>query len=182
MHDLERQQRGLLALLKGQGLQREDPYLSRVAESAGLPLLQKIARWWIAVSIEAQCRYTSRLLKRTGDFECAVEKLYARRGAMPFIEELGFEFLRQMIEHEDVLVRSVAAFERAALLGQYGRDGTCEILWDRHPEKTVSALEYGEDLPEHEPGWFYRLQFIGGQPPTMQCSRESVALLVSTPG
>ena len=181
MNDLECQQRGLLALLKKRGWQREDPYLSRVAESAGLPLLRKIARWWIAVSIEAQCRYTSRLLKRSGDFEGAVERFYARRGAVPFIEELGFEFLRQMIEHKDVLVRSVASLEYAALLGQYGRDGTCEILWDRHPEKTISALECGDDLPASEPGWFYRLQFIGGQPPTMRCSRESVALVVSTP-
>src|ERR1700756_5485313 len=64
MTDLEMHQRGLLALLKNRFFAPDDPYLRHVADSRELARARKITLWWIAFTLEAQCRFTMRLLKR----------------------------------------------------------------------------------------------------------------------
>src|SRR2546430_17476346 len=59
MSSLERRQRGLLDLVKNRGSATGDPYLHRVANSRQLAMVRKIALWWRAVSLEAQCRLTA---------------------------------------------------------------------------------------------------------------------------
>ena len=67
MTRLELYQRGLLDLVKKRGVAPEDPYLRHVAESRALVVVREIAVWWRVFQIEAQCRFTSRLLTATPD-------------------------------------------------------------------------------------------------------------------
>ena len=172
--ELARVQKGMLALLKRREWPADDPYLRVVAESAGLALVRKIGLWWTAVSLEAQCRYTTRLLKRLDEFDASVAGFFESESVSPFIEEMGPDFLRRMSAHPEPLLRSVAEFELSILLIQLGRGAPREILWDRHPERTIVALERREALPEPEPGCRYRLFIDPDERPIMRCAREAI--------
>src|SRR6478672_773667 len=93
MSNLERRQRGLLDLVKNRGGAPCDPYLQRVADSRGLAMVRKIALWWRAVSLEAQCRLTARLLKKIGCFDAQVASYFDRNATSAFVEELSLGFL-----------------------------------------------------------------------------------------
>ncbi len=176
--ELARVQKGVLALMKRREWQTDDPYLRAVAGSTGLRMLRKIALWWTMVSLEAQCRYTTRLLKRLGEFDAAVAGFFENEAVSPFIEEMGPDFLRRIMARHEPLLCSVAEFELSILLIQLGRGAAREIVWDRHPERAIVALERQEALPEPEPGWLYRLRIDPGERPTMRCEREAIVGLV----
>jgi hypothetical protein len=173
MTQLELQQRGVLNLLKSRGTPPRDPWLRLVEGSRELAMLRKIAIWWRTFQIEAQCRQTSRLLKRLGSFEALVTDYFNRNATSPFIEELSRSFLRSLEQHYDPVVRAVSQLEYAALNAQAGLPVACEILWDRHPDLVCRAIESGAELPPAEPDCFYRLRISGSQPFTLTCTRES---------
>ena len=85
---------GLLALIKGRGAPPDDPYLQRVAGSRELAMVREIALWWRTFQLEAQCRFTSRLLKRLGSFQALVAAYFDNNATSPFVEELSLGFLR----------------------------------------------------------------------------------------
>ena len=173
MSQLELQQRGVLNLLKCRGTPPDDPWLLRVEGSRELAMLRKIALWWRTFQIEAQCRQTSRLLKRLGSFDALVADYFNRNATSPFIEELSRGFLRSLGQHDDPVVRSVSQLEFAALNAQAGLPEASEILWDRHPDMVCRAIESGVELPPPEPDCFYRVRISGSQPFTLTCTRES---------
>ena len=111
MTGLELQQRGLLALIKGRGAPPGDPYLQRMAGSRELAMIREIALWWRTFQLEAQCRFTSRLLKRLGTFPSLVAAYFDKNATSPFVEELSLGFLRTLRTHDDPLVRAVSQFE-----------------------------------------------------------------------
>ena len=84
MTHLERQQRGLLNLIKNRGVSPDDPYLVHVAGSRELALVREIAVWWRAFQIEGQCRFTSRLLKRYQCFDTVVANYFNNNSTSPF--------------------------------------------------------------------------------------------------
>src|SRR5437773_10124074 len=92
MSSLERRQRGLLDLVKNRGSARGDPYLQRVANSRQLAMVRKIALWWRAVSLEAQCRLTAGLLKKLGWPHSLGPRYFVRNATLPLprVPDLGF--------------------------------------------------------------------------------------------
>jgi hypothetical protein len=174
MSHLELQQRGLLELVKGRGSPPNDPYLQRVANSRELVMVRKIALWWRAYSLEAQCRLTSRLLKRLGCFEALVGNFFDNNATSPFIEELSLDFLRSLHMHDDRLVRAMSQFELAVLMVRAGTAEAYEIMWDRNPDLVARALDAGGALPPCEPGLRYRMQIGRDLPDMIACSREPI--------
>jgi hypothetical protein len=172
MTGLELQQRGLLALVKGRGAPPDDPYLQRVAGSPELAMVREIALWWRAFQLEAQCRFTSRLLKRLGFFDTFVAAYFDNHATSPFVEELGPGFLSTLRVHDDPLIRAVSQFEYGFLEARAGSHASFEILWDRHPDHVFLALENGSELPGPEPGCHYRMQVARNLPRLVACSRE----------
>ena len=172
MMSLELYQRGLLDLVKKRGNAPTNPYLRRVAESAELRVVQEIAVWWRVFQIEVQCHFTSLLLKRLGSFHKTVASYFNRNRTSPFVEELSRDFLDSLREYEHPLVRTVAQFELAFLEVRYGASQCYEIVWDRHPDLLLHALETGADLPDYEPEVLYRMQLAGDLPGTVACTRE----------
>jgi hypothetical protein len=172
MTPLELQQRGLLALIKGREASADDAYLRCVAGSPELALVREIALWWRAFQLTAQCRFTSRLLKRLGCFDALVAAYFNDNPTSPFIEELGRHFLASLGMHSDPLVRSVAQFERAFLDARAGSPQSFEVLWDRHPDFVIRALEEGAELPAPEPEFCYRMQIARRLPGMFLCTRE----------
>ncbi len=175
MTGLELQQRGLLALIKGRGAPPGDPYLQRMAGSRELAMIREIALWWRTFQLEAQCRFTSRLLKRLGTFPSLVAAYFDKNATSPFVEELSLGFLRTLRTHDDPLVRAVSQFELGFLQARSGGDESFEILWDRHPDLVFLALEKGSELPDPEPGCQYRMQVSRNLPHMVACSREFTA-------
>ena len=175
MSVLEHRQRGLLDLVKNRGHVPRDPYLRQVANSRELTMVRKIALWWRAMSLEAQCRFTARLLKRLGCFDARVGDYFDRHATSPFIEELSLGFLASLHDHGDPLVRSIAQFERALLNIRSGSADTYEIEWDRNPDRVVLALERADELPACEPNCRYRMQVSRDLPGMVACSRELAA-------
>jgi hypothetical protein len=169
---LEAYQRGLLDLIKGRGDPPADPYLQRVAGSAELAVVREIALWWRAFQIEAQCRLSSRLLKRLGCFETRVAAYFDGNATSPFIEVLSRGFLRSLDAHDDRLVRAVTQFEFALLEVRSGSDQVFEIDWDRHPDVVLVALDRGSELPAAEPEFLYRMRIDRESPGAIACSRE----------
>jgi hypothetical protein len=175
MTRLELYQRGLLDLLKSRGSMPEDPYLHRVAESNELKMLREIAVWWRTFQIEAQCRFTSRMLKRLHCFHEEVISYFTANRTSPFVEELSRDFLSWLRSHDNLLVRTVAEFERALLEVRAGCAERFEILWDRHPDLVFRALENGDEFPTPEPEYVYRMVIARELPAMVACSREERA-------
>ena len=174
MSSLEHRQRGLLDLVKNRGPIPCDPYLQQVANSASWQC-SKIALWWRAVSLEAQCRFTARLLKRLGCFDARIGDYFDRHATSPFIEELSFGFLASLHDHGDPLVRSIAQFELALLKVRSGSADKYSVEWNRNPDRVVLALERADELPPCEPDYRYRMQVGRELPGMVACSRELAA-------
>jgi hypothetical protein len=172
MMRLEVHQRGLLDLVKSRGMPPEDPYLRRVAGSAELAIVREIAIWWRVFQLEAQCRFTSRLLKRLGCFGEIVTSYFNNNRTSPFVEELSHDFLSSLCMHFDPLIRATAQFEDAFLKARAGSTEHFEILWDRHPDLVFLALENGSELPSAEPGRVYRMRVSQEAPGMVACTRE----------
>jgi len=174
MLTLEAQQRGLLDLVKKRGASPEDPYLRQVEGSAQLAIVREIALWWRVFALEAQCRFTSRLLKRLGLFQETVAFYFDNNLTSPFVEELSVDFLDLLRGHPNPLLRAVSQSERALLQCRAGSGDTVEILWDRHPDRVFQALETGSELPPAEAGGIYRLRIDRDLPGMVACTRETV--------
>ena len=174
MLTLEAQQRGLLDLVKKRGASPEDPYLRQVEGSAQLAIVREIALWWRVFALEAQCRFTSRLLKRLGLFQETVAFYFDNNLTSPFVEELSVDFLDSLRGHPNPLLRAVSQSERALLQCRAGSGDTVEILWDRHPDRVFQALETGSELPPAEAGGIYRLRIDRDLPGMVACTRETV--------
>lgn len=174
MTQLELYQRGLLDLVKRRGVAPEDPYLRRVAESREIAVVREIAVWWRVFQIEAQCRFTSRLLKRLGCFHEVVTSYFNRNRTSPFVEELSRDFLSSLSVHETRLIRTVAQFEYAFLEVRSGCADDFEIIWDRHPDLVFRALDNGTELPPPEPEFVYRMRIARDLPGTVACTREDL--------
>jgi hypothetical protein len=174
MLTLEAHQRGLLDLVKKRGVSPVDPYLRQVEGSAQLAMVREIALWWRVFALEAQCRFTSRLLKRLGLFQETVAFYFDNNRTSPFVEELSVDFLRSLRAHPDWLLRAVSQSERAWLQCKAGRGNAMEILWDRHPDRVFQALEDGSQLPPEEAGGVYRLRIDRELPGMVACTRETV--------
>jgi hypothetical protein len=174
MTQLELQQRGLLDLIKGRGVSREDPYLQKVAGSRQLAMMREIALWWRAFQLSGQCRFTSRLLKRLGCFDATVAAYFNNNATSPFMEELGRDFLVSLCEYPDPLVQAVAQFEYGFLEARAGSQQMFEVFWDRNPDQVFCALEDGSELPCPEPRFLYRMQIARALPHMFACVREEV--------
>jgi len=172
MTQLERQQRGLLNLIKNRGLPPDDPYLRQVAGSRELTIVREIAVWWRAFQIEDQCYFTSRLLKRRECFDTIVTTYFNNNPTSPFIEELGRDFLNSLRDHDDCLIRAVSQFELALLQVRAGCTDCFEVHWDRHPDRVILALEEGSELPASETGCLYRMRIARDLPRLLVCTRE----------
>jgi hypothetical protein len=171
---LEAQQRGLLDLVKKRGASPVDPYLRQVEGSPQLAMVREIALWWRLFSLEAQCRFTSRLLKRFGLFEETVAFYFDHNPTSPFVEELSVDFLRSLRAHPNPLIHAVSQSERALLKCKAGSGDAVEILWDRHPDRVFQALQDGSELPPVEAGSIYRLRIDRELPGMVACTRDTV--------
>ncbi len=174
MLTLEAHQRGLLELVKKRGASPVDPYLRQVEGSAQLAIVREIALWWRVFALEAQCRFTSRLLKRFCLFQETVAYYFDHNPTSPFVEELSVEFLDSLRGHPDPLIRAVSQSERALLQCKAGYGNAAEILWDRHPDQVFQALEDGSELPAGEAGCVYRLKVDRELPGMVACTRDTV--------
>jgi hypothetical protein len=167
---LEEQQRGLLALLRGQSTAHPDPWLTSVTASPGLKMMHSIAGWWHRFQIEWQCRYTSRLMKRLGCFESYVAQHFREHPAPPSIEELSTQFLLSLQDHDNLLLRAVARLELTCIRPQRRR--TTTIYWDRNPNRVMDALDRFLELPNPEPKIRYVLRMGAALPDGVSCVRE----------
>jgi hypothetical protein len=170
MKELEAQQRGVLDLIKGRSVSPDDPYLRCVANSHGLAVLREIAIWWRALQLEARCRFTSRLLKRLGIFHKLVEDYFDNNAIPPFVEDLSRDFLSLLSAHTDPLVLSVSQFERGFLEARAGSAEAFEVLWDRHPDIVLRALEEGTEIPGPEIERVYCMRIDRNLPRLCACT------------
>lgn len=146
MTSLAEQQLTIRELIKGRFADTpDDPYLTRVAGSAGLAMIREIAIWWRAQNIEAGCIWTSLLLKRRGIFEQRVEVFFHRSLGSAFIEDTVEDFLSDFTHDADSLTAAVAAFELAVLKAKGGDDREFRITWDR-PQNECSRILHREAL------------------------------------
>ncbi|MFZ0518349.1 MAG: hypothetical protein WBG23_11105 [Acidobacteriaceae bacterium] len=174
MMTLEAQQRGLLDLIKNRGASPADPYLRQVEGSPQLAMVREIALWWRMFALEAQCRFTSRLLQRSGVFQKTVAMYFDNHPTSPFVEELSSDFLHSLRAHPDPLLRAVSQSERALLQCKAGSNDAVEIIWDRHPDRVFQALEDGSELPPVEAEGIYRLRIDRELRGLVACIRETV--------
>lgn len=171
--ELEVQQRGLLALIKGRNAPVEDNYLLRVMGSRELAMVREIALWWRAFQLEVQCPFSSRFLKRLGRFNALVAAYFDNNPTSPFVEDLSRDFLALLRGDEDPLVREVSFFEWALLEARAGSSRVFEILWDRHPDCFFRALNEGSSIPPAESGRRYRMRIARDLPHMVACTLES---------
>jgi hypothetical protein len=171
---LEDHQRGLLDLIKRRETPTLDPYLHDVSASAGLGVIREIALFWRMFQIEAQCRFTSRLLRRLASFEVTVRRYFESHHTSTYVEELSRDFLKSLETHAEPLVRVVAQFELAVLEVKSGSTEVFEMLWDRDPLAVLRSLESSHELPPSEPSELYRLTVDASLPDLVVCSRVEI--------
>jgi len=170
MTQLELQQRALLAVVKGRP--GEDPDLRRLASSPEVALLRTIALWWRAFHLEAQCPFTTRLLKRLGRFESAVGDYFDGNSTSPYAEELSAGFLTFLQSDQNELLRRVSYFEKALLSVRAGSTETFEVLWDANPDLFFRALWESRPLPTPEAENLYRIRIGAEIPGLVACTLE----------
>ena len=149
MSRLGQQQRAVLALLKNRPCESgDDGWLIRIAQSKELVLLREIARWWRQYQVMGQCRFTAALLKRTRQFESAVNHHFETSATSPYMEEMARGFLKAFGGNADGLLQRVALTELGLI---EPRQGLCvKVDWDRHPDQVFAALESGSEIPPHD--------------------------------
>jgi hypothetical protein len=176
MLSLEQQQLGMLAMLRGRPTELpSDPWLRSVAGSDGLKMLHHIAGWWQRFQIEAQCRYTSRLMKRLGCFAQYVDEYFNIHPTPPSIEELSLQFLSSVKENDDPLLSSVAHFELVCLGLNDKSPSAYTIIWDRDPSQVLLALENSDILPGPDPDARFVMTLSADIPGSVSCIREELA-------
>jgi len=136
-------------------------------------MVRKIALWWRAFALEAQCRFTTRLLKHLGCFDALIANYFDCNSTSPFVEELSLSFLGSLHSHGDRLIRAMSRFEYAVLAIRAGSANGYEILWDRNPDRVFLALETAGELPARELGCRYRMRVARDLPHMITCTRES---------
>ncbi|SRR6266481_1271492 len=176
MTRLERYQRGLLDLVKSRGVAPEDPYLRRVAESRELVVVREIAIWWRVFQIEAQCRFTSRLLRHLGCFHEVVTSYFNSNITSPFVEELSRDFLSSLRMHDVQLIGVVSQIDYALLEVCAGSAQEFEILWDRNPDLVFHALDNGSEIPDPEIGYVYRMSIARKLPGNIACTQVAAVI------
>jgi hypothetical protein len=174
MTELERQQRGLLDLVKNRGTVPDDGYLRQVAGSRELAMVREIALWWRITQIEGQCPFTARLLRRFDLLEAAIADYFSEHATSSFVEELSRDFLCAQRTHADPIVRAVSQFEYGLMEAHAGSAETFQVRWDRHPNSVLMALENGTELPPREFGGIYRMRIARDIPDLVSCIREGV--------
>ena len=90
----------------------------------------------------------------------------------PFIEKLSRDFLRFLKSDPDPLIRSVSQFEWAFIETRAGSTKSFEVLWDRHPDHIILALDAGSELPAEDGEYYYRMRIGRGIPSLVSCTRE----------
>ncbi len=136
-------------------------------------MLREIALWWRAFQIETRCRFTSRLLKRLDLFPALVEAYFNNNASSPFAEDLSRDFLLSLSIHPDSLVRSVSQFEHGFLETRDGSAEAFEVLWDRHPDVALQALEEGTEIPGPEIECIYCMRINRDLPHLFACTCDS---------
>jgi len=174
MSPLEAQQRGLLDLVKGRGAPPDDPYLKRVARSRELAMVRSIALWWRAYTLERQCPFTAKLLKREGRFDALVTAYFDANATSPFAEDVSRGFLRGLEAQEGPLTRAVARFDRALIELRMGANEDVDLAWDRHPGDVFAAIESGARPPPAEASCVYRMRVLAPAPGRIECVRVAL--------
>ena|SRR5215469_13977277 len=90
---------------------------------------------------------------------------------------VDLSFLGSLHDHGDRLIRAMSQFEHALLTVRAGSVDAFEILWDRHPNLVVLALETGGELPAREPDCLYRMRVGRDLPSMIACTRESLRII-----
>ena len=125
-------------------------YVSEVAGSERLAVVQEIVHWWREVQIGRYCLLTSAMLKRRGIFAESVRRFISSFPLTPFIEELSPTFLEMVSTHPDPRVAALARFELALLRVKQG-DPTCYVVeWDVDPNLLLYNLLNDYPLNDEE--------------------------------
>jgi hypothetical protein len=107
-------------------------------------------------SLETNCPWTTRLLKRLGRFECNVDQFCRGQNVSPCAEKAGEQFLFAMSASRESLVFAMARFELALMRVRQGSADEYLVIWDRNPEVVFQSLRSGSDLPPVEANLLYR--------------------------
>lgn len=150
--ELAELQVGLLELIKGRPSDLEDPYLSAVARSASLQVVQEVAAWWRAVSAERSAPLTVAVLQACGYYTETLATLIQAPDLSPFHTQLAADFWSSAAGHSHPLVAAVARFEQTlACLS----DGTLlhdvTIEWPVDPYPVLAALLGRAPIPQLPP-------------------------------
>ncbi len=170
MTELASLQRGLLALLKERPVETDaDLYLERVAASAELALAKEITVWWRAFGLETYCVFTSKLLKRLGQFDQSVEAFFRAGPTSPYIEQLSQDFLSWLSIHDNPFVSSLAQFEWAIIRVKRGDQQMYEVDWDCNPNALLEAILRETELPQADFDGGYRTTISAKIPGFVSC-------------
>ena len=140
--DIVTLQRELFRLIKSTPPVDEsnDPYIRLVAQSEHLRVVRDIVFLWRAFDLERYCVFTAALLKKKGLFEETVHAFVQKKSISPFIEKLGPAFLKEMSDHADTLISSMAQFEAALIKVKQGDTVTYVVEWDHDPYNLLAGL------------------------------------------
>jgi len=170
MMDLARQQTALLSLLKSGRCDDRDPYVQTVAHSEHLVMLREIILAWRFFDIRRNCRLTTALLTKRGDFEATLKYFAATPGLSPFPDQLAEVFLRQMSEHDDPVVASVAKLESYLTKVKQGDPGEYIIDWPTDPVQLITSLTQDGPIYLLTAGAPYRMRISNRYPGCVQVS------------
>jgi hypothetical protein len=171
---LKEHQRVMLDLIKRRADPPPDPYYGRLAASRDLVTVRTAALYWLAFQLENRCQLTTTLLKRLGRFDDVVSTFFCQHRTSPHVEARSDGFLVWLQADTDPVVRAVSQFEVAVLHVKAGCHELHEVLWDRHPDRVLVALETDDQLPGPD-GCTYRLVIDGSLPGLLACDRAAAA-------
>ena len=175
--DLANHQRGMLALIVGDGpapRSYPDEYLGSVEGCTPLAVVREIGDSWRRFSIRRLCPLSWRLAEQRGRLDLHFARLGGTRRLSPFLAILARQFLRQLAEGDDRLDGAVAEFEHALLVAANGDgpEGEVVIDWPCDPEVLLTRLVADDNIGEPSPGR-YRTRAAAAMPMAFTIERLS---------
>lgn len=143
--DLAGHQRILLGLMRSnyQVQDGDDAYFHRVAASRDLGEARENVYLWRVYVLERSCVLTTALLRRTGQFDAALQAFIRSHNVSPFREYQPLAFLAALAAHADQLVVSVSQFELALMKVRAGDAGDYRVAWQVEPGAVLHGLASG---------------------------------------
>jgi hypothetical protein len=162
LSDLAQRQRALLAVLKGRTDHADAgcAHAQMLLASPHAAMLREIVLWWREFLLGRDCRFTTALLKRRGDFAAKLADFVRTTPGSALIEQQSDCFLAYLAGDPDELVAAMAKTERVLIRSRRQPGYRGSVMWRHDPAAVFAFVLHG--IPFEDAAIAGAFRFVAG--------------------